>query len=608
VTNRLGLSVVCVALVIGLGIKYPTFLTVDNLFVTLLSVTSIGIAGLGTAALLISGNVDLSIGGQYAFISVAVGLVARDIGSTELAIATGLIGGFLLGYINGRLVRLLQINPLIVTLGMATLLHGFAFVLSDGVSVSEFPDRFVSIGRTYFGPVPLPVVVGGIVFVVGSVLLLRTVGGLRVYAIGGSRAAARLSGIPTERYVTWLYGLNGMLIGLVAVLSISRLGSASPTVGTDFALRVLTAVILGGVAFTGGSGHPVGVFVGVATIGVLNAGVVFAGVSSYWQQVVQGGALMIALGADQLTARRRAGRRTRADEVDVRVPAESTPAASLVVEVADVETPQQRKGTEPVLRCRGLTKRYGSITAATDVSFDVAPGEILCLVGDNGAGKSTVVTMLSGAITPDAGTIEVDGQDLAPGQPAAARDLGITTVYQDLALCPNLGVAENLTLGHEPRRTRGGVLAWRDDRTAEAVARQRLAILNISLPDYWGTINVLSGGQRQAVAIARAAEPGACVVILDEPTAALGRRQTESVLALVRTLAASGVAVIVITHELETVLDLAHRIIVLRLGAVTFDGPANDLSESALIHAMAGYPFMADRSVASKLPIGPEPP
>jgi ABC-type sugar transport system ATPase subunit len=331
------------------------------------------------------------------------------------------------------------------------------------------------------------------------------------------------------------------------------------------------------------------VFVGVATIGVLNAGVVFAGVSSYWQEVVQGAALMIALGADQLSAHRRESRRKRIDAVATApapVPDVPPPASALAATATALPA---TVGT--VLRCEGLTKSYGPVSAAQDVSFSVAAGEILCLVGDNGAGKSTVVGMLSGAITPDAGTIEILGRPLEPGHPGHARALGITTVYQDLALCPNLGVAENLTLGDEPRRTRGGVLAWRDDRTAERIARQRLSLLNVVLADYWGAISVLSGGQRQATAIARAAEPGAHVIILDEPTAALGHRQTNSVLSLVRTLASRGVAVIVITHDLEIVLDLADRVVVLRLGAVTFDGPASSLSESALIHAMAGFAF-----------------
>ena len=147
-TSRLGLMFFCAALYIGLGIKYANFLTADDFFITLLSVTSIGFAAIGMTALLISGNVDLSIGGQYAFISMVTAIVARDSQNTALAILTGLACGTALGYTNGRLVRLLRINPLIVTLGVGIVLHGFAFVICSGLSVYGFPGRFVRLGQT----------------------------------------------------------------------------------------------------------------------------------------------------------------------------------------------------------------------------------------------------------------------------------------------------------------------------------------------------------------------------------------------------------------------------------------------------------------------------
>jgi ribose/xylose/arabinose/galactoside ABC-type transport system permease subunit/ABC-type branched-subunit amino acid transport system ATPase component len=580
-TSRAGLMFFCAALYLGLGLKYPNFLTADNFFITLLSVTSIGVAAIGMTALLISGNVDLSIGGQYAFIGIVTGLVARDSHNTALAILTGLGCGAALGYTNGRLVRLLKISPLIVTLGVGILLHGLAFVVSNGLSVYGFPSRFIRIGQTYFGPVPLPVVVGAVVFLVASVALLRTVVGLRTYAIGGNANAARLSGIDVDRYVTGLFALNGTLIGLVSVMTVARLGSASPTVGVGFELDVLTAAILGGVSFVGGSGHPFGVFVGVFTIGVLDAGIIFAGVADFWQQVVQGGALLIALSADQWTSHRRAQRRTAAEIEDT---------------AADRATPPPSGGHDPpaaagevAVACEGLTKYYGSVRAVEDVGFSVHAGEVLCLVGDNGAGKSTVIKMLSGATRPDAGTIAVAGRAVDFAGPGDAQARGIATAYQDLALCPNLGVAENLVLGREPRKTNWGILSWRDDAAGEKEARKRLATLNITLGDYRRPVNLLSGGQRQSVAIARAAQNGSTLVILDEPTAALGIRQTQSVVELVRTLARSGVAVIVITHDIDIAFDLADRFVVLRLGQCVFDGAAESIEQGQLIHLMAGY-------------------
>jgi ribose transport system permease protein/ribose transport system ATP-binding protein len=584
-TSRVGLTFLCAALYLALGLKYPNFLTADNFFITLLSVTSIGVAAIGMAALLISGNVDLSIGGQYAFIGMVTGIVARDSHNTTLAILAGIACGAVLGYTNGRLVRLLRISPLIVTLGVGTVLHGFAFVISGGLSVYGFPGRFVHLGQTYFGPVPLPVVIGGIVFLIVSVALLRTVAGLRTYAIGGNANAARLSGIDVDRYVTGLFAMNGTLIGLVSVMTVARLGSASPTVGVGFELDVLTAVILGGVSFVGGSGHPFGVFVGVFTIGVLNAGIIFAGVADFWQQVVQGGALLVALGADQWASHRRAQKRTAAEAEGI---AASPLAAQSSLGAPKGHSPPAEFG-EIVVASEGLTKYFGSVRAVEDVGFAVHAGEVVCLVGDNGAGKSTVIRMLSGAARPDAGKIAVKGNDVDFQTPGDAQACGIATAYQDLALCPNLGVAENLVLGREPRKTSWGIFSWRDDAAAEAEARKRLEKLNIVLGDYRRPVNLLSGGQRQSVAIARAAQNGSTLVILDEPTAALGIRQTQSVLALVRTLARSGVGVIVITHDIDIAFDLADRFVVLRLGQLVFDGPAASIEQGQLIHLMAGY-------------------
>jgi ABC-type branched-subunit amino acid transport system ATPase component len=423
------------------------------------------------------------------------------------------------------------------------------------------------------------------VFLIVSIALLRTVAGLRTYAIGGNANAARLSGIDVDRYVTGLFAMNGTLIGLVSVMTVARLGSASPTVGVGFELDVLTAAILGGVSFAGGLGHPFGVFVGVFTIGVLDAGIIFAGVADFWQQVVQGGALLVALGADQWVSYRRAQRRTAAHVEEVAAdPAEaqSSPGAPRG------HSPPAESG-EIVVACEGLTKYFGSVRAVEDVGFAVRAGEIVCLVGDNGAGKSTVIRMLSGAARPDAGNITVRGEAVDFQGPGDAQARGIATAYQDLALCPNLGVAENLVLGREPRKTNWGIFSWRDDAAGEVEARKRLATLNIVLGDYRRPVNLLSGGQRQSVAIVRAAQNGSTLVILDEPTAALGIRQTQSVATLVRTLARSGVGVIVISHDIDIAFELADRFVVLRLGQLVFDGPAASIEQGRLIHLMAGY-------------------
>ena len=234
------------------------------------------------------------------------------------------------------------------------------------------------------------------------------------------------------------------------------------------------------------------------------------------------------------------------------------------------------------------------MVALEGVDVALHPGEVLCLIGDNGAGKSTLIKILAGAIAADAGVVAVNGTAVEAPTPLRLRQRGIETVYQDLALCPNLGAAHNLTLGEEPATTWLGLLPARDDVRARQIAAERLAILGVRLPSVEQPVASLSGGQRQAVAIARALRPGVAVAILDEPTAALGVQQTEGVLALIRGLAARGAAVILISHDVRTVRATATRVMVLRGGRVAAERHAADLDEIELLRLMAGVPT-ADR-------------
>ncbi|MCG2801746.1 MAG: ATP-binding cassette domain-containing protein [Cellulomonas sp.] len=217
----------------------------------------------------------------------------------------------------------------------------------------------------------------------------------------------------------------------------------------------------------------------------------------------------------------------------------------------------------PVLEMRGIAKRYGRVAALTDVDFSVAAGEVVALVGDNGAGKSTLVKAIAGTHRIDSGQILLDGAPVSIGSPSDASALGIETVYQDLALCDNLDVVANLYLGRELRR---GATTLLDHETMERRAADVIAELSAHLPVLTSPVSALSGGQRQAIAVSRAALWGSRVVLLDEPTAALGVAQTAMVYRLVRGLRDRGLAVVVISHNMADVFEVADRIVVLRLG------------------------------------------
>ncbi|WP_078965660.1 ATP-binding cassette domain-containing protein [Streptomyces aureocirculatus] len=215
----------------------------------------------------------------------------------------------------------------------------------------------------------------------------------------------------------------------------------------------------------------------------------------------------------------------------------------------------------PVLALRGVSKRFGAVQALTDVDLEIHTGEVVALVGDNGAGKSTLVKTISGVHPIDDGAIEWEGTKVAIGRPHDAQNLGVATVYQDLALCDNLDVVANLFLGSELKSA-----AVLDEIKMEKRARELLDTLSIRIPSVRIPVAALSGGQRQVVAIARALVGDPKVVILDEPTAALGVEQTAQVLDLVERLRERGHGVILISHNMADVQAVADRVAVLRLG------------------------------------------
>jgi D-xylose transport system ATP-binding protein len=217
----------------------------------------------------------------------------------------------------------------------------------------------------------------------------------------------------------------------------------------------------------------------------------------------------------------------------------------------------------PLLELRDITKSFGSVQALADVDFEVRNGEVMALVGDNGAGKSTLVKCIAGTHSPDSGQILFEGEEVHIHGPKDAARLGIEVVYQDLALCDNLDVVQNMYLGREEhdrlQRLKEPIMEQRTAETMKSLAVT--TIRSIRQP-----VATLSGGQRQSVAVARAVMWNSKLVILDEPTAALGVAQTEQVLELVRRLAQQGLAVVIISHNLHDVFETAHRVTVLRLG------------------------------------------
>lgn len=243
----------------------------------------------------------------------------------------------------------------------------------------------------------------------------------------------------------------------------------------------------------------------------------------------------------------------------------------------------------PVLVAKDLRKSYGHVKALRGASLEVQPGEVVAIVGDNGAGKSTFISCICGAVMPDDGEVRIDGAALEPGSIASAMDAGLAAVYQDLAVAPHLSVFENIFLSTELKKSGLlGKLGVLDRRAMRQQSEELMHGLGIDLPNLDRPVEQLSGGQRQVVAVARAVSRASRVVVLDEPTAALGAKQSKIVLDTIEATRRRGIAVLLISHDLPRVLEVADRIVVMRLGAVAAQITPSGTTVSDVVALMLG--------------------
>jgi ribose/xylose/arabinose/galactoside ABC-type transport system permease subunit len=298
--RNLGMLLALLASVGVIAAMRPQYLSPENLIVVALQMSFVGIAALGTAQLMISGNIDLSIGPLFALTATVAAILAKST-SPAVAAATSLALGTAIGFANGALVWRIKLSPLIVTLGSMAILRGVVLLATGGYAVRGVPKEFGALGQARWLGLPTPLWALLLLSIAVHLVLTRTSLGRHIYAVGGSREACTAVGIPVRRLVLGAFTVNGTVVALAGLLAASRFGSASPSFGTALELDVITAVILGGVAFTGGDGNVLGVLLAVLLLGVINSGIVTLGINPYYAEIVKGAALILAVGVDQLS-------------------------------------------------------------------------------------------------------------------------------------------------------------------------------------------------------------------------------------------------------------------------------------------------------------------
>ncbi|UXV32994.1 ABC transporter permease subunit [Mammaliicoccus sciuri] len=290
-----------ILLIVVISIMNSAFLDLSNLLNLLRQVSINGLIAFGMTFVILTGGIDLSVGSILALSSAFTAILITSGLDPIVALIVGVLGGFLLGVCNGVLVTFGSMAPFIATLATMTIFRGLTLVVTDGNPITNLGDSYMFqlFGKGYFFGIPVPAVTMIIVFIILAIILQKTTFGRHTYAIGGNEVASKISGIKVNRVKILIYGISGLMSALAGAILTSRLNSAQPTAGTSYELDAIAAVVLGGTSLTGGKGRIVGTFIGVLIIGVLNNGLNLLGVSSFYQQVVKGIVILIAVLIDR---------------------------------------------------------------------------------------------------------------------------------------------------------------------------------------------------------------------------------------------------------------------------------------------------------------------
>ena len=591
-TRELGVFVPLLLVMVITGFINPVFWSSANMYNVSRDISFLLIMSLGVTIVMLGGGIDISVAmvGTLAGCVSGYMMVAFDF-PVILAIICGLSSGLLCGFINGFIAAWMGVPSIITTLGMMFVSMGVALVMSSGRPIFPFPDEYVFLGQGRLFEIPVPVLISLILWLIMYILIHKSKLGFWMAALGGNEEAARRAGLDVLK-LKWLgYIIASFYSSVAGILLSARLGVAQALLGFGMELKAIVATIIGGTSLFGGVATIPGTLAGGAIMGMMTDVLVILHISTYWQNIFIGVLIIVAVSFD--TYRRRIkfipDFTKRLIQKDV---FSEKPDLNLIYKGAGISVNNLFKkeiSNEPLLKLKGITKYFGYVHALDNVDLDINQGEIMALVGDNGAGKSTLVKIASGSLDYDQGNLELRGNKIKFKGPRDANSNGISMLYQDLSLVEPRDVAANLFLGKEP--THWG---WYVDRKRMIEGSQlMLEGLRMKIPSPKTTVQYLSGGQRQGVAIARAVTQGASLLILDEPTAALGVQETKQVLSLIEELKNIGCTILIISHNLHHVFSIADRITVLRGGKKVGTWLKKETKADEIVSAITGADILS---------------
>ena len=543
---------------------------------------SLLICSISMTFVVMMGGIDLSIAATNAFAGIiAVKAMKLIGGETPTGIGIGLAGVLVavcvcvvIGVLNSAISVCFNQNPFIVTLATQFLVRGLALGFSDSRSIGIKNDLLTFIGQKPIPGTGIPAVLLLIIvlYLIAGFLLGKTVLGRKVMAVGGNRDAASASGIRPKQYTVFIYALAGIFVGLATIVTVGRSNAAHPNAALNAEMEIITVVVLSGTSLAGGEGNMRTTFIAAILLAIINTGLQRLEVSPYMQYVIKGALILIAIGFDQ------ANRTFK--ETSNKNTLNSAAAQANLEKVTNLVNNSQ----QDVISLEGISKSFPGVKALDDVSLTVKCGTVHAVCGENGAGKSTLMKVLSGVYKMDEGTIKINGIPIDIKSPMTARNLGISVIYQEFSLVPELNVSQNVFLGKEKTKDNGVIL---DKSNMNSRTRDLLESFGMELDVEQRTFDH-TVGQLQAIEIAKALSTNAWVLVMDEPTSAITEADKERLFKIIRNLKEQNVAIVYISHRLSEIFEIADEITVLRDGKTVFNAPVKGVTEKDLIRHMVG--------------------
>jgi len=576
--KKQALVLICVALafVAFYSITVPYFFTVESITNIIRQSSVMIILAMGMTFVILMGSIDLSVGSNIAISGVVTAIVINATGGTTiwsaiLGIVVAIATSTAFGLLNGVLVGRFKINSFMATMATQFIGRGLTLFLTNGTRIVVSNETFNALGSAIipiggFGFPAMAFVMIPVVIV--SILILeRSRFGRMTYAAGGNPLAAIASGINYRVQSVKVFGFMGLLCGIATIITIGRASSAQPTAGQGIEFDVITAVVLGGISLAGGKGSIKNTLLGTLIISVLYLGINMIDTPIFFNTIIKGAAILFAI-----------------------IINDSKLYKWNMISRKDSEKMSSAKNAlskEHTLVLKNVSKYFPGVQALKDVTFEIKSGQVHAIAGENGAGKSTLIKILSGVYRMDDGEILLDGQPIQILSPSDAKKAGISVIYQELALVPELSVPQNVYLGKEQTLRFRALLNIKEMRNN---TKKILSTFNLSL-DMNQKVSSLAVGKQQMVEIAKAVSEDSWIVVMDEPTSAISEADKQVLFQMIQDLKAQGVAIVYITHRMQEIFEIADEVTVLRDGKHIVTVPVNQIAEKQLIR------YMVDRDL-----------